>query len=277
MSDIRPVPVRRNVGGQPLGLAQELRDLVAHRFLLHQLVWRDLTVRYRRSYLGFLWTMMHPLLMMLIFVVVFSRAFRFPIPHYETYFLSEYIAWMFFSQTTVNAMVSVAWNGPLMKRVFVPKTIFPISSTLAGLVNFSLSLLVLVVIMVIVGAPIHATILFLPVSLAILGIFTLGASLALCALAVYFVDVREMFQAALPAVFYLTPVVYPIDIVPEIFRPVIKLNPLIYLLEIVRDPIYYGILPSPLTLTISIVLSLGMLTIGWIVYRHLAPRFHSKF
>lgn len=271
------VPVRSNVAGRALSFTDEVRDLADHAFLLHQLVWRDLTVRYRRSYLGFLWTMLHPLVMMLIFLLVFSTAFRFPTPHYETYFLSEYVPWIFFSQATVNAMASIAWNGPLMKRVRVPRSIFPLASTLAGLVNHALSLLVLFVIMAVVGAPIHSSILFLPVSLTILGIFTFGASLALCSLAVYFVDVREMYQAALPAFFYLTPVIYPIDIVPEIFRPIIKLNPLIYLLEIVRDPIYYGIFPAPLTLTISIVMALGMLGIGWIVFRHLAPHFESRF
>src|SRR5258707_7011767 len=125
--------------------------------------------------------MLHPLLLMLIFLVVFSALFRGRSPHYETYFLSAYIAWNFFSQTTVNAMTSVAWNGPLMKRVRVPQSIFTLSTVISGLVNVGLSLIVLFAIMFATGAPLHATLWFLPVSLLLVGIFSFGASLALTA------------------------------------------------------------------------------------------------
>src|SRR5437763_16936110 len=104
---------RRSVGRQPLRWNDEFRDVRARASLLFELVHRDLTVRYKRSFLGFVWTMLHPLLLMLIFVVVFSTMFRSRAPHYETYFLSAYVAWNFFAQTTVSAMASVEWNGPL--------------------------------------------------------------------------------------------------------------------------------------------------------------------
>src|SRR5258708_1164524 len=95
---------RRSVAGRPLDGRDELRDLRVHGALLRELIHRDLTVRYKRSVLGFLWTMLHPLLLMLIFVVVFSAMFRGQSPHYETYFLSAYVAWNFFSQTVVSSM-----------------------------------------------------------------------------------------------------------------------------------------------------------------------------
>jgi ABC-type polysaccharide/polyol phosphate export permease len=271
-----PLPnVRRTVAGQPLRLGDELRDLVLHRHLLVQLVHRDLTIRYKRSVLGFLWTMLHPLLMMLIFLVVFSNMFRFATPHYETYFLSEYIAWMFFAQTVTQVMASVAWNGPLMKRVRVPPTIFTLAATVSGLVNLLLSILMLFVIMLIAGAPFHITLFFLPVSLLIVAAFTFGISLALAAVSVFFADVREMIQAALPALMYLTPIIYPISIIPDLWRPMLAMNPLAYVLEIVRDPIYYGILPSHLTLILAIVMSIGSVAFGWMIFSRLAPRFHA--
>jgi ABC-2 type transport system permease protein len=266
---------RRTVAGRPIGAAEELRDLRVHAGLLYELIHRDLTVRYKRSLLGFLWTMLHPLLLMLIFVVVFSSMFRGQSPHYETYFLSAYIAWNFFSQTVINAMASVAWNGPLMKRVRVPPTIFTLSTVLSGLVNLGLSLIVLLAIMLVVGAPLRAALWFLPVSLLIVGIFTFGVSLGLTAVSVFFADVREMVQAGMPALMYLTPIIYPISIIPEKYRWPIKLNPLVYIVEITRDPIYYGILPAPMTLLIAVVLALGSLAFGWMLFRHLAPRFHA--
>jgi len=254
---------------------REARDIRAHAGLLFELVHRDLTVRYKRSVLGFLWTMLHPLLLMLIFVVVFSTMFRGRAPHYETYFLSAYVAWNFFAQTAVNAMASVAWNGPLMKRVRVPPSIFTLSIVLSGLVNLGLSLIVLFSIMLMVGAPLHATLWFLPISLLLVGIFTFGASLGLTAISTPFADVREMVQAGMPALMYLTPIIYPISIVPDRFRWLVKLNPLVYIVEIVRDPIYYGILPARTTLQLATVIAFGSLAIGWMIFRHMAPRFHA--
>jgi ABC-2 type transport system permease protein len=269
------VPERRVVGGKPLAWRDEVREVSRQSSLLYELVHRDLTVRYKRSFLGFLWTMLHPLLLMLIFVVVFSELFRNRAPHYETYFLSAYVAWNFFSQTVINAMASVAWNGALMKRVRVPLSIFTLSTIVSGLVNLGLSLIVLLVIMLVGGAPLRPALLFLPVSLLLLGLFTFGASLALTAVSVFFGDVREMVQAGMPALMYLTPIIYPISIIPEKFRWLMKINPMAYLVEIVRDPIYYGILPSPATAAISTVLAFGSVAIGWMIFRHLAPRFHA--
>src|SRR6266850_1956343 len=121
----------RTVAGQPLRGRDELRDLAAHANLLYELVHRDLTVRYKRSFFGFFWTMLHPLLLMLIFTAVFSRLFKAQTPHYETYFLSAYVAWNFFAQTTTNGMLGISWNGPLMKRIRVPRSIFTLSAALS--------------------------------------------------------------------------------------------------------------------------------------------------
>jgi ABC-type polysaccharide/polyol phosphate export permease len=268
-------PERVTVGGEPLSLRRELRDLARHRSLLYELVHRDLTVRYKRSVLGFLWTMLHPLLLMLIFLGVFSNLFRFDVPHYETYFLSAYVAWNFFSQTIVNSMQGIAWNGPLMKRVRVPQSIFTVAATLSGLVNLGLSLVVLFGIMIFIGMPFSPKLAYLPLGLLIVGVFTLGLSLALTAISVFFGDVREMVQAGLPAIMYLTPIIYPVTIVPDRFRWFIKFNPLTYVVTVVRDPVYYGIIPSPATLSLAAVFAVASLVFGWMVFRYTAPRFHA--
>lgn len=271
---ISPLLERRNAAG-PLRLRDELRDLAQQRSLLRELVHRDLTVRYKRSFLGFFWTMLHPLLLMLIFAAVFSTLFRFQTPHYETYFLSAYVAWNFFSQTVVNAMASVAWNGHLMKRVRVPLSIFTISTAVSGLVNLFLSMIVLLAIMLALRVPIRPAVLYLPVSLLILFVFTLGVSLALTAISVYFGDVREMVAAGMPALMYLTPIIYPIAIVPERFQWMVRANPLMYIVELVRLPIYYRLVPSMRIAGGGAVVAVFALVIGWMVFRHLAPRFHA--
>jgi homopolymeric O-antigen transport system permease protein len=253
---------------------EESQDLLRHTHLLYNLVYRDLTVRYKRSVIGFLWTMLNPLLLMIIFVIVFSTLFRFAVPHYETYFLSEYLPWTFFAQTTVIAMMSMAWNGALMKRVRVPKSIFTLASTISGLVNLVLSFVPLFVIMAVRGVPLRPALLFLPVSFLVLAIFTFGVALALSAISVYFVDVREMYQVALTALMYLTPMIYPLSIVPERFRSVIALNPLLYMLQIVREPVYEGRLPSAHLMGIAVMLALASLLIGWTVFRRLERGFY---
>ncbi len=273
---IGQVQERHNVAGASLRARDEIHDLAGHTNLLIELVHRDLTVRYKRSIFGFLWTLLHPLLLMGIFTVVFSHLFRRETPHYETYFLSAYIAWNFFSQTVTNAMASVAWNGPLMKRVRVPRSIFTLSSIVSGLVNLVLSMFALLIIMLIVRAPLFPSLLFVPISLLIVGTFTFGVSLALTALSVFFADVREMVQAGLPALLYMTPVIYPISIVPASLRWIVERNPLTYLIEIVRAPIYYGHLPTLRTIVAALAVSLISLLGGWLIFRRLAPSFEGR-
>jgi ABC-type polysaccharide/polyol phosphate export permease len=268
--------VRTNIAGAALRWRDELRDIAQHANLLRELVHRDLTIRYKRSFFGFLWTMLHPLLLMMIFTIIFSGLFRFHTPHYETYFLSAYIAWNFFAQTITNSMASVAWNGPLMKRVRVPRSIFTLSVIISGIVNLALSLVVLLAIMLVVQAPIHPSILFVPISLLVVGLFTLGVSLALTAISVFFADVREMVVAGLPALLYMTPVIYPVSIVPERYRWLIEKNPLSYLIRIVRDPIYDGQLPPPRTFAIAVIVSLLSMLFGWMIFRRFAPRFDGR-
>ncbi len=268
--------VRRAVAGQPLRGRDELRDLAGHGNLLYELIHRDLTIRYKRSFFGFFWTMLHPLLLMLIFTAVFSRLFKAQTPHYETYFLSAYVAWNFFAQTTTNSMLGIAWNGPLMKRVRVPRSIFTLSSNLSGIVNLVLSLIVLLLIMLIVHAPLRPSLIALPASLIILGIFTFGVSLGLTAVTVFLADVREMYQAGLPALLYLTPAIYPISIVPERFRWLVRLNPMTFFVEIVRDPIYNGRIPPLRTYSLALLFAFAAVVFGWMIFRRLAPHFDGR-
>jgi ABC-2 type transport system permease protein len=272
---IAPATVRRFGAEQTPTFTQEFRELLAYGHLLYSLVVRDLTVRYKRSFIGFLWTMLNPLLLMIIFVMIFSTLFRFAIVHYEIYFLSAYLPWNFFAQSTIGSMTSLGWNGLLMKHVRAPKSIFPLATTISGLVNLLLSMIPLALIMLVVKADFHPTLLFLPVSFLMLGLFTFGVSLALSSIAVYFTDVREMYNVATTALMYMTPIMYPLDIVPPKYLWIIKLNPMRYMLEIVRAPLYYGIIPPARTMWIATALTLGALVFGWMVFKRLSPRFYA--
>jgi ABC-type polysaccharide/polyol phosphate export permease len=265
-----------NAADHRVGTMEELRDLAKHSHLLASLVRRDLTVRYKRSVIGFFWTMLNPLLLMIILTVVFSAIFRFEgIEPYAVYFLSEYLVFGFFSQTTVTSMTSLSWNGALMKKVRVPKSIFVISTTISGLVNLCLAYIPLFVIMLVLHAPIRPAVLFLPVAFLIIGVFTLGVSFFLSAMAVYFEDVSHMYQVATIGLMYMTPIIYPISIIPYKFLWLVRANPLTHLFKLARDPIYMGQLPAAHVVQASVISAVVSLVIGWLVFHRLSRNFYQ--
>ena len=272
---VTAVPVLVNSADEKLSVINEIRDLAAHRNLLWNLVRRDLTVRYKRSMIGFFWTMLNPLLLMIILTVVFSTIFRFEgIENYPTYFLSTYLVFGFFAQTTNQSMASLAWNGALMKRVRVPKSIFAVSTTLSGLVNLCLAYIPLFLIMMVTGAPICLTVLYLPFSFLLIAMFTLGVSLLMSAMAVYFEDVQHMYQVATFGLMYMTPIIYPISIVPFRWLWVIRANPLTHLVKLARDPVYGCTLPGAHVILASSAAAVIALVLGWVVFHKLARGFY---
>lgn len=269
-------PVLYNSADARFSTRREIRELLDSSNLLWNLVRRDLTVRYKRSVIGFFWTMLHPLILMVILTIVFSQIFRFEgIEHYEVYFLSSYLVFGFFAQTTVQSMTSLSWNGMLLKRVRVPKSVFAISTTLSGLANLCLAYIPLFLIMIVRGAPIRPSVLFLPIAFVIIAVFTLGVSLLMSALAVYFEDVSQMYQAATMALMYLTPIIYPIEIIPARFLWLIRINPLTQLFKLARDPVYHGALPELHIIAGSIVTACGALAVGWFSFHRLSRGFYE--
>ena len=268
-------PVLVNAADEKFSAINEIRDLIQHRNLLWNLVHRDLTIRYKRSVIGFFWTMLNPLLLMIILTVVFSTIFRFEgIENFPTYFLSAYLVFGFFGQTTNQSMGSLAWNGALMKRVRVPKSIFAVSTTLSGLINLGLAYIPLFLIMLATGAPICLTVLYLPIAFLLIGMFTLGLSLLLSAVSVYFEDVQQMWQVATIGLMYMTPIIYPISIVPIKWLWVIRANPLTHLFKLARDPVYGCTLPGLHVIIASVAAAVIALVVGWVVFHRLARGFY---
>lgn len=244
-----------------------MRDILRYRDLVSTLVARDLKVRYRRSAIGFLWTMLQPLAMMLVFYLVFSSIFRFDIDNYPVYALAGILFWNFFSQSITASMNSLKGNASLLSKLPVPKMVFPLATVLAGVVNLLLALVPLLGLLLFTGHPIRPAILFVPVSILLAALFTFGAGLLLSPLAAFFSDVIELVGVFLTLFMYLTPVFYPMSIVPDRFLWAVRFNPLRSVLEVFRDPIYYGKIPplSHLSLTVAIVLV--ALTVGFLFFR----------
>lgn len=254
----------------PPPFLRELYDLTRYRDLVVQLISRDIRTRYKRSVLGIGWTLLNPLLMMAVLTVVFSQMFRANIQHYAVYLLSAQLVWIFFAQSTTQAMNSLTWGGPLISKIYLPRSVFAVSQVGLGLVNLSLALIPLFAITVLSGAGLTWALLWLPVPMLLVACFALGIGLLLSTLAISFPDVVEMYQVLLTAWYFLTPIIYPLSALPESSRALMNLNPAYHLIEAFRAPIYGGVAPEPITLVAGTGAALVTLLAGWLLFTRAA-------
>jgi ABC-2 type transport system permease protein len=257
---------------------EELREILNYRHLIWQLVRRDILTRYKRSVLGVAWTMLNPLGMMLVWTIAFSQFFKSTsLPAYPAFVLNGLLAWTFFSQTTTAAMVNLVWGGGLLNRIYIPRVSFALAAMGTGLVNLLLSLVPMAVVMLFTGMPISWTVIFVPISILVLGAFALGVGLLISTWAVYFPDIAEMYQIVLSAWMFLTPIMYPEDILPQAYRVYITtLNPMYHLVRLFRIPIYYARLPTLAEFLVPVVIALTVLIIGWVVFAHKSDEFSYR-
>jgi ABC-type polysaccharide/polyol phosphate export permease len=253
---------------------EEFRELINYHELIWQLVRRDVLTRYKRSVLGIAWTLLNPLGMMLVLTVAFSQILRFDTLYgYAAFVLSGLIAWNFFSQSTTAAMVNLVWGGGLLSRIYIPRASFAVAAVGTAMVNILLALIPLLVVNLITGVPITPAFLFVPVPLLLLACFSLGLGLLLSTSAVYFPDVAEMYQIVLSAWFYLTPIIYPIEALPEQLQFWIRFNPMYQLLNLFRLAVYYGRFPTWDQLWPSLFFSLATLILGWVLFSRRSNEF----
>ena len=245
------------------------------RFLsvLRELVLRDIKVRYRRSILGITWTIVNPLLMMMVMVVVFLELFNAEVSNYPLYLIIGHIMYGFFSTASNMGMNAMIWNASLIGKVYIPKAVFPLSVTLSSLVNFGFSAISLVIVMLITGAKLYITILLFPLAVFYLYLFTLGVSFALSAINVFFRDLQHLYGVILMAWMYMTPIFYTTDIVPDWAKWAVEWNPLTRYIEFARMVIMDGKLPGIMDHVICILYGIMMLAIGGFVFHKTKDRF----
>jgi ABC-2 type transport system permease protein len=217
--------------------------------------------------------MLNPLLTMVILSVVFSAVFGTMVPNYPLFVIIGLLAWNLFALGSTQGLASVVDSGALIRKVAVPKEMFPLAAVAANLVNFLFSLIPLLVVILVMRVEITWAVLWVPVGVLLIGLFTLGVALALATLNVFFRDVRYFYEAGLLAWFYGTPVFYPIDVLSPRARAVLQWNPLYVLVDVFRTPIYTGLSPTPGTIVTAVVEAIGMALIGWLVFRRYQARF----
>lgn len=249
-------------------LKQKIKVFLKYKTLLNELVVRDIKVRYRKSVLGLLWTVLNPLLMMCVITVVFSTLFRQNIPNFPIYYLAGSLIFSFNSEATSNGLYSIIGSASLIKKVYIPKYLFPISKVLSALVNLGFSLVAMFVVMIVTGAPFHATLLLMPLPIFYVFLFTSGLSLLLAAATVYFRDIAHFWGVFVLAWTYFTPIFYPVTILPSFAMKIMQLNPMYHYVTYMRDVVLYGTFPGMKENLICFLIGAVTLLIGlWVFYR----------
>lgn len=254
---------------RPHPFVEEWQELFRFRDLVSHWSVRNVTIRYKRSILGVVWTLIEPMVLMIVLTIVFSQLFRFEMDYpYPVYLLSGLLLWDFFNRASIHIIEENTVSQDLAQRIHVPRSAFAVAAINAYLFNWVLALVPLAVIMAVLGQPFSLALISLPAAMILTAVFTLGLSLAVATAAAFFTDIKLAYQALLAAVLYSTPIIYPLSIVPEKFHPLILLNPLTHLCRLVRDPIIEGRVAPAEAWLLGATISFATLLAGWWIFTH---------
>ena len=254
-----------------------IKEIYEYRELLRNLVNRDLRTRYKGSVLGFLWTFLNPLLQLAIFSVIFSFIMRIQIDNYTAFLFVALLPWFYFATTTSMANGLIIGQASIIKKIYFPRLILPLSAAVAGLINLILSLLVAIPALLFMGCqPFTPSLAVLPVILLLQGILVLGMVMLISALNVYFRDLEHIWNVLLLGWMYFTPVLYPLSMVPAEYRNLLYINPMTALTLLYRDVLFYGQISDPELFVQAFLWAAGIAVAGFLVFQKLSRRFAEE-
>ena len=245
------------------------------KYIIFFLIYKNLQLKYKHSALGFLWSLLHPFLYLLIFLTIFSHAFP-SIQNYPLYVLSGLVFWIYFSGGTSALCLVFIKNAFLIKSFNIPKTFYPLTELGGELISFLLGLIPFMVIMYFMGLHITLNLLYLIPVILLFSIFIFSVGLILGSLNVFFRDVGILWNTINPAMFYLSPIAYPANMVPERFKFIVQYNPLYHFLKIIRNVFYDGTAPSLHYMVNCLVITTVTALIAFLIYRKIRNGFISN-
>jgi lipopolysaccharide transport system permease protein len=268
-------------------LRNDIVELWTYRHLLRMLVTRDLKARYKNSVFGIAWSFLQPLGMMIVLTFAFGIINKGPsdLPHYNVFVLAGYMAWTFFSASIVSGTGSIVANSGLVKKVYFPRLILPISVVFSNLANYLLGLPMYLAVSIISGHPLTWTLLLLPVVIIIQVIFSIGLSLMLSTLHVFYRDTQFILDIGMLALFFLTPIWYDISHAQpftamgttiDMALWLRRLNPMASLVNIYQDLMYHNRVTDFDFWTRTAVTSILFFIVGYMIFRHYSPRFGEE-
>ncbi len=235
--------------------------------LILLLVQRDLRVRYRASILGYVWSMLNPLLYMAILTLVFSHVVKVKSDSYALFILSGIMVWNLMQQSLIIGMNSIVSSGHLLKKVSIPGFLFPTASLFGVIINFILSFIPFIIISMFLKSWPTATLLLVPFLLIVFVAFIWGLTMCMACMNVRYRDIGHAMEPAMQMLFYATPIVYPADVIPERWRFIVELNPIAHFLSAFRGLMISGTVPALSEILIMVMLALVSCVLGLLVYR----------
>jgi lipopolysaccharide transport system permease protein len=257
-------------------MIKRIKGIWEFKYLIYNLVLRDLKVKYKGSTLGFLWSLLNPLLMIVVYTVAFKYVMKIKVPNFPIFLFSALLPWNFLSSTLSMGVTSITENSNLVKKVYFPREVLPLSIVLVNLFHFCLSFLVLIPALLFFKIIPGFSFLFLVVIVFFQTLFVLGLTLLVSALDVYYKDVKHFLEVLLNLWFWLTPIIWPLNLVPEKLQDYVYLNPFTAFVQAYRDIILDNRFPKPLILTILMVTGILVFFLGALVFQKKQRRFAEE-
>lgn len=264
---------RKMIRGKNSGVAMLCGMYIRYHFLIKQLVSRDFKAKYKRSALGMVWSFLNPLLTMAVQYVVFSTLFKSDIPNYPVYLLTGIVFFNFFSEAVSAGMMSITSNASLIKKVYMPKYIYPVSKLLSSLINFSLALIPLLLVSLITGLTIRPAILLLAFDILCMFVFATGMVLLLSTAMTFFQDTQFLWGVISMMWMYITPIFYPESIIPRNLLTLYHMNPMYQYITFARICLIDGVSPEPMAYLWCIISSVAVFLAGITVFKKHQDKF----
>lgn len=253
-----------------------IKNLYNYRELLKTNIKKDVGGKYKNSFLGVLWSFISPLLQIAVYALVFQVILKSDIENYTVYLCCGLIPWQYFSAVILRGAASIIDNGNIIKKVYFPREILPISVVTSEGVNFLISTIIILGFVIFGGVGLSINILWYFLILAIQYIVSIGFAFIVSSLSVYFRDLLHLLSIIIQLLFYATPIVYSINSVPQGFQWIVKINPMSYLIEAYRNIFYNKMPPDPKGLIIAFTMGIVLCIAGYIIFTKLEKKFAEE-
>lgn len=252
------------------------KSLYEYRELLKTSISKDIRGKYKNSILGIIWSFLNPLLQIAVYAIVFPLIMKSDLPNYTVFLCCGLIPWNFFSSAISRTSFTMIENGNIIKKVFFPRQILPISVVTSEAVNFIISTIIILAFVLIYGMGITQFLIFYPLVLLVQYLLLIGISFIVSSVTVFFRDLQHFIGIALQLLFYATPIVYASNTIPENFQWILKFNPMTYVINGYRDIFYYQQAPDFVSLLIVLGISIILCVVGYMIFNKLQRRFAEE-
>ena len=251
-------------------------DLCKYREFLKTSIKKEFRGKYKKSFLGVLWSFLNPLFQLLIYALVFPFILKNNVDNYIIFLIVALMPWNFFNMTILQSAASIVSNGGIIKKVYFPREILPISTATSNLINFLITGIIVLIALLISGIGIGSSILVLPIIVIIQYILQLGLSFIFSSITVYVRDVEYLLNVFMMLMFYLCPIVYSADMIPDRFLPLFKINPMFHIIGYYREILYNKHIPNMINVFILFLICLLILIIGYLIFQKCKKRFAEE-